>query len=158
MNTRKISHIGVLVHDADAATELWTTSFGLKKFADRRIEVEGIRSVFISVGGTWDEMVIEIMEPLDKSNMDNALSRRLARVGEGFYHLCLEVDDVEVVDVAVELVEVPVVVDVTVVVVLDVHPGSGRAQSCWSRSVLWASWPMPSLCCSCCSRSRPQAR
>ncbi len=40
-------------------------------------------------------MVIEIMEPLDKSNMDNALSRRLAAVGEGFYHLCIVVDDVE---------------------------------------------------------------
>ncbi len=95
MITKKISHFGVLVHDADAATKLWTESFGLTKFDDRKIEVEGIRSVFISVGGTWEEMVIEIMEPLDKSNMDNALSRRLARVGEGFYHLCLEVDDVE---------------------------------------------------------------
>jgi len=95
VNTKKISHIGVLVNDADAATQLWTDSFGLKKFEDRRIEVEGIRSVFISVGGTWDEMVIEIMEPLDKSDMDNALSKRLATVGEGFYHLCIEVDDVE---------------------------------------------------------------
>ena len=95
MNTKKISHIGVLVHDADRATKLWTDSFGLRKFEDRRIEVEGIRSVFVSVGGTWDEMVIEIMEPLDKSNMDNALSKRLATVGEGFYHLCIEVDDVE---------------------------------------------------------------
>ena len=95
MNTKKISHIGVLVHDADAATMHWTETFGFKKFDDRRIEVEGIRSVFISVGGTWDEMVIEIMEPLDKSNMDNALSKRLASVGEGFYHLCIEVDDVE---------------------------------------------------------------
>ncbi len=95
MNTKKISHIGVLVHDADAATKHWTEAFGLKKFEDRRIDVEGIRSIFISVGGTWDEMVIEIMEPLDKSNMDNALSKRLATVGEGFYHLCIEVDDVE---------------------------------------------------------------
>jgi hypothetical protein len=40
-------------------------------------------------------MVIEIMEPLDKANMDNALSKRLATAGEGFYHLCIEVDDVE---------------------------------------------------------------
>ena len=95
MRTKKISHIGVLVRDADAATRLWTESFGLTKVEDREFEVEGIRSVFISVGGTWDEMVIEIMEPLDKSNLDNALSRRLAKVGEGFYHLCLEVDDVE---------------------------------------------------------------
>ena len=95
MKTNKISHIGILVRDADAATKLWTESFDMKKFEDRRIEVEGIRSVFISVGGTWDEMVIEIMEPLDKSNMDNALSKRLAAVGEGFYHLCLDVEDVE---------------------------------------------------------------
>lgn len=94
MGTKKISHIGVLVHDADAATRLWSEAFGLKKFDDRRIEVEGIRSVFLSVGGTWDEMVIEIMEPLDKADMRNALSKRLATVGEGFYHLCLEVDDV----------------------------------------------------------------
>lgn len=94
MKTKKISHIGVLVHDVDAATRLWTESFGFKKFDDRRIAVEGIRSVFISIGGSWDEMVIELMEPLDKSNMDNALSRRLAAVGEGFYHLCVEVDDV----------------------------------------------------------------
>ncbi len=94
MNTKKISHIGVLVHDADRATKLWTDSFGLQKIEERTIDVEGIRSVFISVGGTWDEMVIEIMEPLDKANMDNALSKRLATVGEGFYHLCIVVDDV----------------------------------------------------------------
>ena len=92
--TRAISHIGILVHDADAATRLWTEAFGFQKFNDLRIEVEGIRSVFLSPGGTPDEMTIEIMEPLDKSDMQNALSRRLATVGEGFYHLCLEVDDV----------------------------------------------------------------
>ncbi len=95
MNTKKISHIGVLVHDAEAASKHWTESFGFRKFEDRQIDVEGIRSIFISVGGTWDEMVIEFMEPLDKSDMDNALSKRLATVGEGFYHLCIEVDDVE---------------------------------------------------------------
>ena len=95
MRTNRISHIGILVHDADAATKLWTESFGLRKVEDRTIAVEGIRSVFLSVGGTWEEMVIEIMEPLDKSNLRNALAKRLATVGEGFYHLCIEVDDVE---------------------------------------------------------------
>ncbi len=95
MSTKKISHIGVLVHDAEAASKHWTESFGFKRFEDRKIDVEGIRSIFISVGGTWDEMVIEFMEPLDKSDMDNVLAKRLATVGEGFYHLCIEVDDVE---------------------------------------------------------------
>lgn len=95
MNTKKISHIGILVHDADAAAKRWTEAFGFTKFDDATIEVEGIRSVFLSVNGSWDDMVIEIMEPLDKSNMENALSRRLAKSGEGFYHICLVVDDVE---------------------------------------------------------------
>lgn len=95
MSTRKISHIGILVDDAASAARHWSEAFGLRKVEERRIDVEGILSIFLSVGGTWDEMVIEIMEPLDKSDMENALSRRLARIGEGFYHLCLEVDDVE---------------------------------------------------------------
>ena len=36
MNTKRISHIGVLVHDADAVTRLWTEAFGFQKFEDRK--------------------------------------------------------------------------------------------------------------------------
>ncbi len=95
MTTNRISHIGILVHDADAAVAHWTGSFGLKLIEDRRIEVEGMRSVFLSVGGTWEEFVIEIMEPLNKDDESHFLVRRLKKNGEGFYHLCLAVDDVE---------------------------------------------------------------
>ena len=94
MRTRKISHFGILVHDADTATAAWCETFGFQVIDDRRIDVEGIRSVFLSLGGTWDEMVIEIMEPQDKADMSNALSKRLATRGEGFYHLCLDVDGI----------------------------------------------------------------
>ena len=95
MKTERVSHIGILVHDVDAAVKKWTDNFGFKKFDDMRIEVEGIRSVFISPNGTWNEMTIELMEPLDKLDQNNALARRLASVGEGFYHICLDVEDVE---------------------------------------------------------------
>jgi len=64
MITKKISHFGILVFDAEATTKLWTESFGLQKFDGRRIEVGGIRSIFVSVGGTWDEMIIEIMDAI----------------------------------------------------------------------------------------------
>jgi methylmalonyl-CoA/ethylmalonyl-CoA epimerase len=94
MRTRKISHFGILVHDADAATAAWCETFGFQVVDDRLIDVEGIRSVFMSLGGTWDEMVIEIMEPQDKADMSNALAKRLATRGEGFYHLCLDVDGI----------------------------------------------------------------
>ena len=39
-------------------------------------------------------MSIELIEPYDKSDMSNAVARRLAQSGEGFYHLAAEVADV----------------------------------------------------------------
>ena len=38
---------------------------------------------------------IELMEPLDASDLSNAVARRLAKSGEGFYHLAVEVADVQ---------------------------------------------------------------
>ncbi len=92
---KRISHIGIVVDDVNAAVEFWTKAFGFKKFDDLRIEVEGIHSVFLSLGGTANEMAIELMEPLNKSDMNNAISRRLAKKGEGFYHLAVETDDIK---------------------------------------------------------------
>ena len=103
MEINRISHIGILVHDADSAVAHWTGKFGLRLIDDRRIEVEGMRSVFLSVGGTWDEFVIEIMEPLCKDDDSHFLVKRLKKHGEGFYHLCLAVDDVPAT--GMELVE-----------------------------------------------------
>lgn len=90
----RISHIGIVVEDVAKAQRLWTEVFGLKKFDEFRVEAEGIHSVFLSVGGTPKEMTIELMEPLDKADMSNAVARRLAKVGEGFYHLAVDVADV----------------------------------------------------------------
>jgi hypothetical protein len=39
-------------------------------------------------------MAIELMQPLDETDMSNAVARRLATKGEGFYHLALVTDDV----------------------------------------------------------------
>jgi methylmalonyl-CoA epimerase len=91
----RISHIGIVVKDLDAAIKTWTAVFGFKQYSELEIAVEGIRSVFLSVGGTADEMTIELMEPLDKSDLSNAVARRLAKSGEGFYHLAVEVADVQ---------------------------------------------------------------
>ncbi|MBI3992379.1 MAG: VOC family protein [Candidatus Lambdaproteobacteria bacterium] len=92
---KRISHIGIVVGDMDAAIELWTKTFGLKKVREMEVAVEGIRSVFLSANGKPDEMAIELMLPLNKSDMNNAVSRRLAKTGGGFYHLAVYVDNVE---------------------------------------------------------------
>ena len=80
----RISHIGIVVEDVAKAQKLWTEVFGLKKFDEFSIDAEGIHSVFLSVGGTPEEMTIELMEPLDKSDMSNAVARRLAKTVRGF--------------------------------------------------------------------------
>ena len=90
----RISHIGVVVHEIDAALRFWRDTLGFKQFAEARFEVEGIRSAFLSLSGKPGEMSIELMEPLDKADMGNAVARRLAERGEGFYHLALVTDDV----------------------------------------------------------------
>ena len=91
----RISHFGIVVRDVAAAVKLWTDAYGLKEFRRLDIPSEGIRSVLLSPNGKPGEMAIELMEPIDKSDMSNAVARRLERVGEGFYHVALEVDDVE---------------------------------------------------------------
>lgn len=92
---QRISHIGIVVRDLDAAVRLWSERFGLKPFQRVEVAVEGIRSVLLSAGGTPDEMAIELLTPIDPDDMGNAVARRLAEKGEGFYHLAVEVDDVE---------------------------------------------------------------
>jgi methylmalonyl-CoA epimerase len=90
----RISHIGIVVSDREKALSIWRDQFGLKQFAEMRIEVEGIHSVFLSVSGKGGEMAIELMEPLDKTDMSNPVARRLAQKGEGFYHVAVVADDV----------------------------------------------------------------
>lgn len=90
----RISHIGVVVDDMERALRVWRDELGFKQFSEAHFEVEGIRSIFLSLSGSPGEMSIELMEPLDKSDMRNPVARRLARRGEGFYHLAVVTDDV----------------------------------------------------------------
>jgi methylmalonyl-CoA/ethylmalonyl-CoA epimerase len=92
---QRISHIGVVVNDLETAQAFWSETYGLEKYAEYETAAEGIRACLLSVGGRKGEMSIELMEPLDKADMDNPVARRLARSGEGFYHLAVVVDDVD---------------------------------------------------------------
>lgn len=90
----RISHIGVLVRDLDQALSIWRDGLGFEVFDERRFDVEGIRSVFLSVPGRTGGFAIELMQPLDPSDMTNPVARRLATKGEGFYHLAVVTGDV----------------------------------------------------------------
>jgi methylmalonyl-CoA/ethylmalonyl-CoA epimerase len=90
----RISHIGIVVASIEQALLTWRDELGFRKCAEAHFEEEGIRSVFLSLSGNLGEMCIELMEPVDQSDMTNPVARRLARNGEGFYHLALVTDDV----------------------------------------------------------------
>lgn len=90
----RISHIGIVVTSIEQALVIWRDKLGFRQCAEACFEEEGIRSVFLSLSGNLGEMSIELMEPLDQADMTNPVARRLARNGEGFYHLALVTDDV----------------------------------------------------------------
>lgn len=90
----RISHFGIVVNNMDDALANWEGKLGFKKFVDTVFEEESIRSVFLSVSGKAGEMAIELMEPLDKEDMENPVARRLRKSGEGFYHLAVVTDDI----------------------------------------------------------------
>ena len=90
----RISHIGIVVTSIEQALVIWRDKLGFKQCAEAFFEEEGIRSVFLSLSGNLGEMSIELMEPVDQSDMTNPVARRLAANGEGFYHLALVTEDV----------------------------------------------------------------
>ena len=90
----RISHIGILVHDLEAAARSWCEHFGLQRYLDYVADCEGIKACLLSPGGTREEMSIELIEPLDKTDLNNPLARRLAERGEGFFHLAVITRDV----------------------------------------------------------------
>ena len=87
----KMSHVGIVVNDIEEATKLWTDTYGLKVLKSGQVDAEGIKNRFLMIGNTFFELV----EPFDKTDMSNAIARRLANRGEGVYHFAIVVDDLE---------------------------------------------------------------
>ncbi len=105
----RISHVGVIVNDMEEALVIWRDKLGFKQFSEAYFDVEGIRSVFLSLSGNPGEMSIELMEPIDKSDMNNPVARRLAKAGEGFYHLAVVTDDVSATGATLEQKSLPII-------------------------------------------------
>lgn len=91
----RISHIGIVVDDLESALARWTTAYGMQVAFRAEIEVEGIRTAMLSPSGSFDDPSVELMQPTDKGDMDNAVARRLAKAGDGPYHLAVDCDDID---------------------------------------------------------------
>lgn len=90
----RITHVGVLVRDAEAALPQWSRLFGFNEIKRLTIPDEGVRSIFLSRDGGREGLLIELLQPLDPDHPDNVAAKRLRERGEGLFHLALVEDDI----------------------------------------------------------------
>ena len=87
---RYCSHIGVAVKNLDEALHFYTAVLGLEEVPDTRTDFPefGFRNAFVRIG---DDLFIELMEGSAETEIGKFLEKR----GEGLYHLCWAVDDLD---------------------------------------------------------------
>ena len=84
---KQISHLGMAVKDLEEAREFYRSVFGLES-SDPIIGGDGtIKVSMVEVGNA----VIELLQPIGK---EGVMVKFLEKRGEGFHHICYEVDNI----------------------------------------------------------------
>jgi methylmalonyl-CoA/ethylmalonyl-CoA epimerase len=83
----RIHHVGIVVHDADAAIGFFRDVMGLEVTADEVVEEQGVRGVLLQLG----ENEIELLQPTVE---DTGVARYLESRGQTLHHICLNTDNV----------------------------------------------------------------
>jgi len=82
----RVHHVAVVVADLDRALILWRDMLGLPVELILPIETDRVMIAFLPVG----ESKVELVMPTDDTT---GVARFLASRGEGFHHVCFEVDN-----------------------------------------------------------------
>lgn len=88
MKVRKIDHIGIAVNSIEESKGLYEQALGLKLSAIEEIPERHVRVAFFDCG----ETEIELVEPLSQ---DSAVAGYIQKYGEGFYHMALEIENMD---------------------------------------------------------------
>jgi len=84
---KQISHLGMAVKDLEEAREFYRSVFGLES-SEPIIGGDGtLRVSMVRVGHT----LIELLQPIGS---EGVVAKFLEKRGEGFHHICYEVDDI----------------------------------------------------------------
>jgi methylmalonyl-CoA/ethylmalonyl-CoA epimerase len=99
----RLHHIGIVVHDADAALGFYRDIMGLEVAVDEVVEEQGVRGVLLPLG----ENEIELLQPVQP---DTGVARYLETRGQTLHHFCFSTDDIRaelarVRDLGVELID-----------------------------------------------------
>ncbi len=81
----RVHHVAVVVRDLDDALQVYRDHLGLTVESVQDIPSDGVRIAFLPTG----ESRLELVQPTDQTT---GVARYLERHGEGFHHVCYEVD------------------------------------------------------------------
>ena len=82
----RIHHLAIVVKSLEAALPMYRDLLGLPLETITDIESDHVRIAFLGVG----ESKVELVQPTDDST---GVARFLANKGEGFHHVCFEVEN-----------------------------------------------------------------
>lgn len=82
----RVHHVALIVCDIEESLRLWRDMLGLPVELILPIEHDRVTIAFLTVG----ESKVELVQPTDDST---GVARFLASKGEGFHHVCFEVDN-----------------------------------------------------------------
>lgn len=82
----KVHHVALIVADIETALDLWREALHAPLETVMDIEHDRVRIAFLTAG----ESKIELVQPTDDTT---GVARFLASKGEGFHHVCFEVDN-----------------------------------------------------------------
>src|SRR4051812_24704502 len=82
----RVHHVAVVVRSIDESLAFYRGALGLDLETVMAIPDDRVRIAFLGVG----ESKVELVEPTDDTT---GVARFLASKGEGFHHVCFEVDD-----------------------------------------------------------------
>ena len=92
----KIHHVAIVVRSIDASLALWRDLLGLELEEVMDIPSDRVRIAFLGVG----ESKVELVQPTDDTT---GVARFLESKGEGFHHVCFEVDNLAEALIRLEL-------------------------------------------------------
>ena len=85
-----VDHVGIAVHDLEAAVELYRGAFGIEAVHRETVEDQGVEEVLFKVGTSYIQL-------LAATGPDTPVGKFLAKRGEGVHHIGYRVDDVAAV-------------------------------------------------------------
>jgi methylmalonyl-CoA/ethylmalonyl-CoA epimerase len=83
-----IDHIGIAVKNLSISEDLFTKLLNIKPYKREEIESESVITSFFQKGETKIEL-------LESTSENSAISKFLAKKGEGIHHIAFEVEDIK---------------------------------------------------------------